>query len=587
MQRYFERSPVRRKGFALSSLFVLMCLAVSQSSALEPSQSSVVAKCKEISKLNKAKHSREAERLADSLLRQYPQENRYRHEKIEILHDRLNYDAALKEIDVCLASNPRDFVAYYWQADILSHQEDFQAARIAVNKCIESNPRYAPGYELKSTFEYRERKHRHALSYASLALKYDAKDAGAWNSRGLAYLGLGDVQAAIRDFRKAVELSPGATLYLNNLAEALRDSGRVSEALEKLNQALKLEPDNYYILQKRARAYGDMGSIKLALNDINRVIAARPDKVADDYVCRAYIYIRQARYADAVVDAKHALKVNPQFASAYYVIGVALYCQHKYKDAIPYFTKVLELDQYIGLAHKVRGLCYKAIGEDEKALADLEQYTSLFHDEESYRARAAIAAKQGYFEQAADDLAALTPFAGGLKTGKKDYNRLISLYSRMAKAGLGGKEVYFDRGMVYFVAGDTELACRDFEQYLRQSGAKGRNALPAAVWAMLGYRKMKKEPQVVAVLNYLKGANPGLLSSGELLYLKNEISAERFFSTVQEKRALTFKGTIIGLNLSYAGRKEEALHYLRKVEREGDKHMDEYFLALGEIQRLK
>ncbi|HNG20810.1 MAG TPA: hypothetical protein PLI59_16615, partial [Candidatus Obscuribacter sp.] len=125
MQRYFERSPVRRKGFALSSLFVLMCLAVSQSSALEPSQSSVVAKCKEISKLNKAKHSREAERLADSLLRQYPQENRYRHEKIEILHDRLNYDAALKEIDVCLASNPRDFVAYYWQADILSHQEDF------------------------------------------------------------------------------------------------------------------------------------------------------------------------------------------------------------------------------------------------------------------------------------------------------------------------------------------------------------------------------------------------------------------------------------------------------------------------------
>jgi hypothetical protein len=98
---------------------------------------------------------------------------------------------------------------------------------------------------------------------------------------------------------------------------------------------------------------------------------------------------------------------------------------------------------------------------------------------------------------------------------------------------------------------------------------------------------MKKEPQVVAVLNYLKGANPGLLSSGELLYLKNEISAERFFSTVQEKRALTFKGTIIGLNLSYAGRKEEALHYLRKVEREGDKHMDEYFLALGEIQRLK
>jgi Flp pilus assembly protein TadD len=41
------------------------------------------------------------------------------------------------------------------------------------------------------------------------AVQYDPSDVHSWNNRGQAKMRLGDMQGAIADFRKALELRPG------------------------------------------------------------------------------------------------------------------------------------------------------------------------------------------------------------------------------------------------------------------------------------------------------------------------------------------------------------------------------------------
>lgn len=572
---------------ALSFTVIAFLFTIKAPVLADAAKNLVEQNCQKIKALNKAGKTNPAEQLADKLIGESPKENRYRHEKIEILHDQEKYGAALKEIDKCLSQDAKDHVAYYWRSDILCHQSKLYEARVAANKCIQCNPRYAPGYSLKASYEYQEGNNKLAISYAQLAIKYDPTSEGSWNSIGLANMGLSEYEKAARAFEKALALNQNSALYLNNLSMALLYSGHPKEALEKLNLALKIEPKNPYLIQKRAIISQHNGKLKEALADMNTVLQLRPQKFGEDYSTRASIYIDLKDYDAAISDANKALSLKKNYIQAYYNLARAQYCKRAYKEAIANCTKAIESDEQINGAIKLRGLCYQAIGDDDKALSDFERYTAAFKDTESYKARAQIAAKQGYFEQAADDLTAVMPFSTSMKTNPKDYNRLLSLYNRMIKSKLAGNETYYDRGMVYFVSGQMKNAAADFDLYLKSNNCKGKNALSAATWAVYSYQNLKQETAASSLLNYIKVTDPTLSNSPELSFLRKEITAEKLMESSKDARTLSTKGTLVGLVLAKDGKPEAASGYLMKVKRQGDQHLDEYFVALKELAQIE
>lgn len=543
--------------------------------------------CKKIADLRIGGKYSLAEKLANQCIREAPNELRYRHEKIETLHDEAKYADTFKEIDECIKLNPSDYIAYYWRSDIYSHQSKNYEARIAANKCIQINPHYAPGYSLKGNYEYQEGNYKLAISYAKLAIKYDPTKSSCWNSLGLAYMGLDDNQNAVMAFEKALSIDTNETLYLNNLSMALLNCGRKKEAMEKLNLALKLEPKNPFLLQKRACIYQETGKLNEALADISKVIAQHLHTIAQDYITRAGIYIELKRYDEAITDAKTAISLKKKFSNGYYVWARAQFLKGNYKEAIANCDKAIAESKDINQAFKLRGLCYQAIGDDEKALSDFEHYTANYKDPESYKARARISAKQGYFEQAADDLSAIMPFSTNFKSNPKDYNRLLKLYNNIIASRLSGNETYFDRGMVYLAAGEYKNAAADFEHYLKASKGKGKSSLAAAAWAVFSYQKIKQDAPLRPLLNYLKDNEPVINKSPELQFLRKEISVEKFMETSTDARTLSQKGALAGMVLSMDGQNESAASYLSKVKRKGDPHMDEYFVALKELDRIE
>jgi hypothetical protein len=70
------------------------------------------------------------------------------------------------------------------------------------------------------------------------------------------------------------------------------------------------------------------------------------------------------------------------------------------------------------------------------------------------------------------------------------------------------------------------------------------------------------------------------------MFLRKEITAEKLMETSKDARALSTKGALVGLVLAEEGKTEAASGYLGKVKRMGDQHMDEYFLALKELDRI-
>ena len=67
------------------------------------------------------------------------------------------------------------------------------------------------------------------------------------------------------------------------------------------------------------------------------------------------------------------LRLQPDFAFAFYNKANILCAQHEYNDAITNYTKAISIDEDFAEAYFNRGLTYVFIGENEKGLADLSK----------------------------------------------------------------------------------------------------------------------------------------------------------------------------------------------------------------------
>jgi tetratricopeptide (TPR) repeat protein len=90
-------------------------------------------------------------------------------------------------------------------------------------------------------------------------------DAAAYFTRGLAHAERGDLEAAIADFSKAIDLDPKAAAAYNNRGTAYADKGNFSAALADFFRAIELNPKN-------AAAYYLRGLVHARVAPGNRVV---------------------------------------------------------------------------------------------------------------------------------------------------------------------------------------------------------------------------------------------------------------------------------------------------------------------------
>ena len=82
-----------------------------------------------------------------------------------------------------------------------------------------------------------------ALSYYNYGLKIDAKHAHLYTNLGSLLKDIGQLNAAIKMYEKAVDCDGNFDIALANLANAVKDQGRISDAIGYYQRAVKSSPD--------------------------------------------------------------------------------------------------------------------------------------------------------------------------------------------------------------------------------------------------------------------------------------------------------------------------------------------------------
>ncbi|MDF1552819.1 MAG: tetratricopeptide repeat protein [Deferrisomatales bacterium] len=223
--------------------------------------------------------------------------------------------------------------------------------------------------------------------------------------RGRALREEGRPEAALVDLEYAIDLDPESAASHTEMGITFDALGRPGPALKALDTALRLAPEDaraYYhrgILRRNvgdlegsaadlskatadpahvARALSQRGITRAAQGDLAQAVADFSEAIdiapstAELYVNRGIARVSYGTPEGAIIDFETALRIQPTNIGAHFGLGVANLQADRPLAAVNAFTGLLRLDPGHLEALKKRGETYLRLGEEGRALPDLQ-----------------------------------------------------------------------------------------------------------------------------------------------------------------------------------------------------------------------
>ena len=196
---------------------------------------------------------------------------------------------------------------------------------------------------------------------------------------GLSFLSQDDCEKALPYFEKAVDSD-------NNYAEAWAQTGfcreklgRHGEAIDASRKAVALRPSsesyfniglaNYYLKQYREAAEAYRQAIRL-----------EPYNAADAYYALGLVYRDWGRADDEIQSYKQAIKLKPDYTSAYERLGARYLASRKFSEAIDVFKQLSALKPGDATVLNNMGEAYSELGHMPDAVESFRQAIRLKPD---------------------------------------------------------------------------------------------------------------------------------------------------------------------------------------------------------------
>ena len=265
------------------------------------------------------------------------------------------------------------------------------------------------------------RTQEHGLVFDSQSHKEDTRSLSHYIA-GIYYEGLGDLEGAVGEYRKALATDPGSSLLHLNLASVFVQKNNPAQATKELKRSIELDPQavqphaflalvyasqnkadlatgEYLLALENARKsepgnidiYKDLGAIYLQqkkliqAEGIFKLILnlAPADPEAHFYLGSIYYDLKD--YPAVEKELKNAIKLKPDFHEALNFLGYFYLEQNKNIDQAGAMIKqALTLDPENGAYIDSLGWFYFKKGNFKEALGYLEKAASLLSDQEIY-----------------------------------------------------------------------------------------------------------------------------------------------------------------------------------------------------------
>ncbi len=144
------------------------------------------------------------------------------------------------------------------------------------NDVIEKSPKKARPYFNRALAYDATLDLNAAIADYTRAIDINAGYANAWSNRGLAYLKLGQLDKAVSDNMKAVEIEPSFSPAYNNLGSAYDEMGQYPKAIDSYSKAIELKPNSADAYSNRGITYGKLGQWDKSIADFDKALEINP-----------------------------------------------------------------------------------------------------------------------------------------------------------------------------------------------------------------------------------------------------------------------------------------------------------------------
>jgi tetratricopeptide (TPR) repeat protein len=133
--------------------------------------------------------------------------------------------------------------------------------------------------------------------------------------KGAAAMRRGDDEGVIRNYTRAIEISPDDLDYYYARGHAYWHTKELGRAIADFTTAIDLKPDDIYAYYVRGAIYQERGNLQQAMRDLNVVIEASGG-LALAYYLRALCHFENKDYDLALADLEEVVERDPAHLQA-------------------------------------------------------------------------------------------------------------------------------------------------------------------------------------------------------------------------------------------------------------------------------
>lgn len=321
------------------------------------------------------------------------------------------YNEAMVELKEAIRLDPRHALAFAYVGQAQYYLKEYVVANAAFERALQLNvPNPHVSYSWIGDCQKELGQYDKALSAYRESIRLKPDYVRAFNSAGLAFYLKKDYPNAAIFFEQAARLDPRTAIYRKNIGMAHIGAGRKDEAMKVYNSLVPIDP-------------------KLAnelLDEITKpatTASTTPRTPAEQRLDEGHKFYTAKDYPKALASYQEALRLKPDYGEAAHYLGMTYYQLKQYQKAISEFESAITLKfaspyhsrEWIGDAHS-------ELKEDAKALA---AYTESLRLKPDYAQVARKAGDALYRLKRVPE--AITAYQNALKLGPNDAATHIAL----------------------------------------------------------------------------------------------------------------------------------------------------------------
>jgi tetratricopeptide (TPR) repeat protein len=201
-----------------------------------------------------------------------------------------------------------------------------------------------------------------------------------YNIRASCYKANGQMDASIKDYKKAITLKPDYAEAYYNLGVTLREVGQIDAALKSYEKSLAIKHEYPGAHNNIGNIFLDLGSLDSAIDHFEWAVAFKPD-YAEAHNNLGVVERKQEKFDQAIKSFEKAIAIQPNYAQAHTNLGHTFKELGQLNAAVKSYEKAIAIKPDYDEVHNNLGIVYQQLGQINDSINQFEKALAIKPDD--------------------------------------------------------------------------------------------------------------------------------------------------------------------------------------------------------------